>query len=135
MSEFTPDLDAYCARIGYTGPRQADLATLRSGILGKVYNIDVLPSEFVRVDVDATGVRGASGNTKGLVVMANRDRFAVGQFNQVRIETTRYAPILTNIIQAHLRVDFQPWDQNALSSGSFSAGLTDVPCNVTFNNG
>lgn len=112
----------------------ADKATLRSGILGQVYGIDCLPSEFIRTDVDATGLRGASGNTKGVIVMANRDRFALGQFNQVRIETTRHAPILTNIIQAHLRVDFQPWDQNALSSGSFQAGLSDVPCNVTFNN-
>jgi hypothetical protein len=40
--------------------------------------------------------------------------------------------VLTNLIQSDVRVDFQPWDQNMLTSGSF-ATLTDAPANVMYN--
>ncbi|MBX3750612.1 MAG: arylamine N-acetyltransferase [Opitutaceae bacterium] len=55
MSEFTPDLDAYCERIGYRGPRTPDLATLRALHLHHVSavpfeNLDVLLGRRVSLD-------------------------------------------------------------------------------------
>ncbi len=55
MSAFTPDLDAYCERIGYHGPRQADLATLRALHLHHVAsvpfeNLDVLLGRRISLD-------------------------------------------------------------------------------------
>lgn len=55
MSVFTPDLDAYCERIGYSGPRHADLATLRALHLHHVAavpfeNLDVLLGRRISLD-------------------------------------------------------------------------------------
>ncbi len=55
MPAFTPDLDAYCERIGYSGPRQPDLATLRALHLHHVAavpfeNLDVLLGRRISLD-------------------------------------------------------------------------------------
>lgn len=110
-----------------------DRATLLRGTLATVYGIPLAASEFVRIDVDATGVRGVSGNTKSIVAMLNHRRFALSSYGLSRVESWRVPPKFMTIVQADARVDFKPWDEHALSSGSFTAGA-DVPCNVMFNN-
>jgi N-hydroxyarylamine O-acetyltransferase len=55
MSDFVPDLDAYCARIGYTGPRDPGLATLRALHMRHVSavpfeNLDVLLGRRISLD-------------------------------------------------------------------------------------
>lgn len=55
MPDFAPDLDAYCARIGYSGPRDASLATLRALHLHHMAavpfeNLDVLLGRRINLD-------------------------------------------------------------------------------------
>jgi N-hydroxyarylamine O-acetyltransferase len=58
MSEALFDLDAYCARIGYSGPREATLVALRGIVLGHASaipfeNLDVLLERGVSLDAPA----------------------------------------------------------------------------------
>jgi hypothetical protein len=84
-----------------------DLATIRRGVLAQVYGVDLMWTEFAPTTaVSTTGV--GTGGATGVGVMWNKDRFMLGRFDRVVIEATRWAPKLYTIIQADVRMDFQP---------------------------
>jgi hypothetical protein len=116
-----------------TGPNPAVNAPASglasSGTLSSWWGVPIKVSEFVRTDINGTsGVNDTSGNTKGVIYFVNTNRFVQGRYGTVAVETTRFAPWLTNVIQLDVRYTFGGWDEHALTTGSFAA---DAPSPVT----
>ena len=106
-------------------------ATIRTGQLADVEGCALIPTEWMRKDLDANGF-GAAAGTFTSSVMADTSRFLLGTYGGVAIELTRIAPMLANIIQASVREDFVPLE--AIDANKvFAAGLSEVPCNVSRN--
>lgn len=73
-------------------------ATWLKGVLLALDAIPVVLSDFMRTDVDATGVNGASGNTYSTALCVHRPSWALGDRRQVTVKSSEY--ILTD--QLHL---------------------------------
>jgi hypothetical protein len=83
-------------------------ATVMTGEIGRVDGIRVVVSPFMREDLDATGVNGASGNTKTGVLLVNRQGFAIGDRQTIELDQTDEPKAFRQIsILADMRVDFQ----------------------------
>lgn len=86
-------------------------APVLTGEVAKYEGIPVVVSEWLREDTDATGVNGASGNTKLTVLLVNRKRFMVGLRRAVKIAVTQY------------RTAFDLWDMVSFSRYAFNGVL------------
>lgn len=83
-------------------------ATLLSGELGRLDNIPVVVSEFVRENLSATGVNTVGGpNTKSEVLLVYRPGFAYGDRRQVTVRSREDFETEQTIIAASQRLDFQ----------------------------
>lgn len=110
-------------------------ATIKTGVLGKIFGVDIIIPEFIRTDIDAQGVNHATpgNNTQTWAVMWNRNHFRLGRYNNLAVETTRNAPMLHTVIQADLRCDFKCTEVNLLTSGVFNASLASYPAVSVIN--
>lgn len=109
-------------------------AVVRTGVLLKMDGVDLIPSEWVPTTL--SGVTGfgdnpAGAGTEGAVVMANADRFILGQLGTLQVEQTRFAPMMTTILQAAARYDFQPIEA-VDGNGIFASGGT-APVDVLYD--
>lgn len=82
-------------------------ATIRSGVVGKVWNRDVIISEFM-FDGNSSAVTGRITGAVSVAATWNRNQFIRGTFLNMDVESTRWAPKLYTIVQADHRQDFQP---------------------------
>lgn len=89
--------------------------TLRSGVVGQIYGIDVVPTDIFQTPYNLAGVKEAGpgenqtgGDIYGMSMMWRRDQFLFGMFDTVQVEATRWAPRLFTIMQADVRADMQP---------------------------
>jgi len=107
-------------------------ATVKTGTLAMLDGVALIPSEWV--PTDTTNGYSAAAGVSTLVIMANVERFMLGQLQGgLQVETTRHAPMLTTIIQAAARYDFKPIEP-VNGSGIFAAsGVSpvQVATNVT----
>ena len=61
-------------------------ATILSGALAALDGIPIVISEYIRDDVDATGVNSGGPNTFSTVLLANHRRFYLGQRRPIRVK-------------------------------------------------
>lgn len=109
-----------------------DAATLRSGMLRTLWGSRVMTHEFVRHDMNASGVYENAAVLTAMVTF-NVTRFVVATWVRTKIEQSRVAPMLLNVLQTDTRVAFGPWDEHALTNGMFAASATNLPVFTTIN--
>lgn len=107
-----------------------DLATLRTGVISNLFGIDIVVTEEIRRDLNASGDFDNTTTTKTIEILCNRTRFWIGRTRDVRTETVRAPQALTNWVQADVRLDFQPIDKESTDT-IFAAG--DAPVCVGIN--
>ena len=97
-------------------------ATAQSGVLGMLDGIPVVVSEFIKQDLNATGVHDGVTTSKTVMLLANNTSFYVGEKpGGVKVETDRDITIGQNIVVATHRSDFQ--EVVADGSGEQNVGL------------
>ena len=82
-------------------------ATILKGELGKFDNIPIIVSEYVRSDLDATGVYSGAGNSRTILILAYRDGFMFGDRRRVTLKTKEDIEVDQTIGVATQRLDFQ----------------------------
>lgn len=115
------ELALICGPIGYNQLMQLDdvrtleqygpQAPVLSGELAKYEGIPIIVSEWLREDTDATGVNGASGNTKKSMLIVNRKRFMLGMRRPIQVKVENY------------RTGFDVWDMVSFSRRAFQGIL------------
>lgn len=83
-------------------------ATLLNGELGRFDNIPIVVSEFVREDLNASGVHDGVTTTKSQTLLVYRPGFAYGDRRQVTVRSREDFETEQTIIAASQRLDFQP---------------------------
>jgi len=91
----------------HTVDKFGQFATILSGELAKVYGIPVIVSRHSRMDLDATGVNGASGNTLTALQLVNRRAWMIGDRRRITLESERLINTDQTNIVAFQRMDFQ----------------------------
>lgn len=84
-------------------------ATVVTGILERVDGMPVVISEYVRDDLNATGVYDGTTTTKTQFLIVYRPAFAIGDRLSVQLEAEREAKYGQDVLIARERIDFQPW--------------------------
>lgn len=83
-------------------------ATVLTGEIGKVDGIRVVVSPYMREDLNASGVNGASANTFTGVILAHRQGFVIGDRQTIDLDQTDEPKAYRQTsILADMRVDFQ----------------------------
>jgi HK97 family phage major capsid protein len=83
-------------------------ATVLTGELAKFDGIPVVVSEYVREDLNGSGVYDGSTKTKTIVLLVRKDGFFFGDRRDVLIETDRNIKVQTTDLVASQRVAFMP---------------------------
>lgn len=86
-------------------------AVIRNGEVGSIMGVPVVLSEFLREDVDATGVHSAGPNTFAQIIAVNTEAFTFGERRVVTIQRLNelYAETDQIAFVGFWRGDFQPW--------------------------
>ena len=84
-------------------------ATVITGELGKVDGMPLIVSQYVRDDLNATGVYDGTTTTKTQILIVYRGAFAIGDRLQVELEAEREAKYGQDVLIGRERIDFQPW--------------------------
>ncbi len=84
------------------------LARIISGLAATIYGMPIIVSEKCREDLDATGVNGASGNTKGSILLVHRPSWYMGTRRGFLVETDEDKKKQTRSVIASFRRDLQP---------------------------
>jgi len=82
-------------------------ATILTGMLGSLDGSPVLISEFVRENLNASGVYDGTTTTKKVALNVNRQCYSMGDRRRVMVETDRDIERQQHIIVASWRGDFQ----------------------------
>ncbi len=92
-----------------TFDKYGDKSTALTGELLRIDGIPVVVSPYMRQDLNATGVNGASGNTKTGVLLVHRDAFIIGDRQDIELDQTDEPKAYRRrSILADMRVDFLP---------------------------
>jgi HK97 family phage major capsid protein len=83
-------------------------ATILTGELGKFDGMPILVSEFVRTDLNASGVY-QSGATNTQILLFNRNSYAIGDRLNVELEPAREAIYGQDVLIGRERIDFQAY--------------------------
>lgn len=81
-------------------------ATILSGELARVYGMPIIVSEYVREDLNATGVYDATTTTKTLVMIVYKAGFLIGNRRQLTIKTAEDINTDQTILVATQRMAF-----------------------------
>jgi hypothetical protein len=85
-------------------------ATLLTGEVGRVFNVPVIVSEYVRQNLHTTGVNAESqSNASTIMLLVNRPSFAQGIQKEVSFEPHREPLFNQDVLIARERWDFQSW--------------------------
>lgn len=90
-----PSANAYLDMIGIDDVRTADKlgpnATLIRGQLAAIGNAPVVPSRYVRTDLNASGIYDGVTMTKTVSLLVQRDSWIIGDRRKITIEAQRWA--------------------------------------------
>jgi HK97 family phage major capsid protein len=78
------------------------------GSVGALAGSAVILSEFIREDLNASGVYDGTTKTKGSMLWVRKDGFVRGVVNSIKIETDRNIQSQVNQLAVSTRMDFQP---------------------------
>lgn len=103
-------------------------ATVLNGQLGAVYGVPIIGSEFVRENLNASGVYDAITTTKTYALIVNRNEWVMGARTPLALETddSIYRETYQRVVVGFQREDFQ----NVNADGS-SADDTAITYNIT----
>lgn len=99
-----------------TADKFGPAATILTGELGKFDGIPVIVSAYIREDLDETGVYDTTDQGKTIILLANRNSFAIGDRLNVEFEADREAIYGQDLLIARERIDFQKWYASADNS-------------------
>lgn len=102
-------------------------ATILTGELATLFGIPIIGSERMRENLDATGVNGASGNTKTTSLLIRLDRFMTGRRREWTVEVDRNIKSQTHQIVASFRKAFMPIEAPSATIPSVSIGYDITP--------
>ena len=77
---------------------------------GIFQGVTVVPTEFIREDLNASGVYDAVTTDRTVLIAVHKGRLAYGRRRQMEIDQDREIKDLRNILVASERLDFQPFD-------------------------
>jgi hypothetical protein len=85
-------------------------ATILNGQIGSVFGVPVIVSEWVREDLNASGVYDGITTTKTVMLCVNRNEWAIGQRMalDVEVDDSIYRETFQRVVVAFQREDFQP---------------------------
>ena len=84
-------------------------ATVLTGELGKVNGIPLIVSDFIREDLNATGVYDGTTTNKTIALIVYRDAYAIGDRQEVTMEDAREPFFGQDSIIGRERVAFERW--------------------------
>jgi HK97 family phage major capsid protein len=82
-------------------------ATILTGELAKFDNIPVIVSEFVREDLNESGVYDGTTTTKTIILLVRRDTFLYGDRRTIKVKTAEIIETDQSQIVTTQRLDFQ----------------------------
>lgn len=103
-------------------------ATILNGQLGSVYGVPIIGSEYVRENLNASGVYDAITTTKTYALIVNRNEWVMGGRTPLSLESddSIYRETYQRVVVGFMRQDFQ----NVNADGS-SADDTAITYNIT----
>ena len=103
-------------------------ATILNGQLGSIYGVPIIGSEWVRENLNASGVYDAITTTKTYALIVNRNEWVMGARTPLALETddSIYRETYQRVVVGFTRQDFQ----NVNADGS-SADDTSISYNIT----
>ena len=102
-------------------------ATILSGALAAFRGIEVGISEFIRDDLDASGVNLIPGDTQSTILLFNKRRFYWGRRRPIRVRVQMDLPDQDRwLLASYQRIDFQGHPQSA-SEVSVVVGIDVTP--------
>ena len=108
--------------------------SIQTGMAGSLRGINIIVPEWIRTDLETTGVYNSGGNTdRTYLQFARKDRFAWGRMNGLRVESFRYMGEMVTYMQSDIRQDFQAYDVQQMSSGVFTASASGSPATILKN--
>jgi HK97 family phage major capsid protein len=90
------------------GTPGAPVANMIPGMVGQIAGSPVILSEFVRENVNASGVYDGTTTTKGVMYWVRKDSFVRGVVNSIMVETDKNIATQVNQLVVSTRMDFQP---------------------------
>ena len=81
-------------------------ATILTGELGKIDGIPIIVSEYVREDLDATGVYSGAGHTNTIVLLVNRPALMYGDKRKVTVKQDELIQTDQTVVVATMRKAF-----------------------------
>ncbi|MHA1746586.1 MAG: phage major capsid protein [Promethearchaeota archaeon] len=104
-------ISAYNAMLGLsevlTLDKYGPKATILTGELAKFDNIPVIVSEYIREDLNASGVYDGTTTNKTIVLLVRRDAFLYGDRRKVKVKTGEIIETDQTQIVCTQRVDFE----------------------------
>jgi hypothetical protein len=100
-------------------------ATLLSGELGRIWGIPIIASDFIRTDLDATGVRAAAAGVLTIALVVHRRAFMRGirRNTTVQVLTELYAESDQDAVLVTTRQAFGPrWAGEAAIAETINVG-------------
>lgn len=85
-----------------------DRATIRNGVLRAIYGMDIIMSDEIYTNLNASGVYDNVTTTKTVALVVYRPGYAFGDRKLMTVERDRFVAAQQNMIVGHMRLDFQP---------------------------
>jgi len=104
-----------------------DRAAILTGDAPQLFGSRIVVSSQCREDTDATGVNGASGNTKGTMLIVHRPSFIVGVRRDFLVEVDVDKKTQINSVIASFRRAFMPRETPSASISSVVCGYNFTP--------
>lgn len=93
-----------------------DMATLRQGVVNRVYGVDIVLTEEIGRNLNVGGIYDGVTTDNTIEILVNRTRFWHGIRHDARVEMVRVPQALGQWLQVDVREDFQPIDVDAGST-------------------
>lgn len=104
-------IEAYIRMLGLseviTVDKYGPQATIMAGELGSFDGIPVIVSEFVRNDLNASGIYDGATVTETEVILVHRESYVIGDRRAITVETDRFPMTQQNVLVATERVHFK----------------------------
>lgn len=101
-------------------------ATLLTGEIGRIDGIPIVISEFMRADMDATGVYSGAGNSLSAFIILHRDNWLLGKLPGLGVETERLKVTDQGLILAFDRGDLQHVASTADKSVAYGFNVSSI---------
>lgn len=104
-----------------------DRAAILTGSAPQLFGSKIIVSARCREDTDATGVNGASGNTKGTVLLVHKPSFIMGVRRGFTVEVDVDKKQQLNYVIASFRRAFMPRETPSATISSVAIGYNFTP--------